>query len=264
MTDSPFKHIGILGVGVVGGAVKAYFEKEGITPLVYDTGKKLGSLEEVNQADVVFVCVPTPFVEGHGFDLSYVKTAIGSLTGNKVVVVKSTVVPGTTQAFQKEFPQHTFLFNPEFLTEHNAVADMQNPDRQIVGFTEKGKPFAEPVLKILPKAPFQSTMGATEAEMVKYFGNTFLSVKVVFANQMYDLCQKLGIDYDRVAEAASQDSRIGKSHLQIFHEGYRGYSGMCFPKDMNALIQFADAKGVDLELHKTARSVNDRLLGEKK
>ncbi|MBA7711914.1 hypothetical protein ES703_120881 [subsurface metagenome] len=103
-------------------------------------------------------------------------------------------------------------------------------------------------------------MPATEAELVKYFGNTWFSVKVSFANQMYDLCQKLDIDYDRMVEAAAADKRIGRTHLNIFHKDYRGYGGKCLPKDIKALIQLADTKGVDLKLHKIAEEINNELM----
>ena len=117
-------------------------------------------------------------------------------------------------------------------------------------------------MQLLPLAPFERILPATEAETVKYFGNTWFSVKVSFANQMYDLCQKLGIDYDRMVEAAAADKRIGRTHLNIFHKGYRGYGGKCLPKDIKALIQLADKKGVDLKLHKVAEEINNKLMEE--
>jgi len=117
-------------------------------------------------------------------------------------------------------------------------------------------------MQLLPLAPFERILPATEAETVKYFGNTWFSVKVSFANQMYDLCQKLGVDYDRMVEAAAADKRIGRTHLNIFHKGYRGYGGKCLPKDIKALIQLADSRGVDLKLHKTAEEINNKLMEE--
>ena len=103
-------------------------------------------------------------------------------------------------------------------------------------------------------------MPSGEAEMVKYFGNTWFATKVIFANQIYDLCQKLGIDYERIMEASAADKRIGRTHLDVFHKGYRGYGGKCLPKDIKALIQFADGKGVDLKLHKTVEEINNKLV----
>jgi len=253
---------GIVGVGMVGGALKNYFEKKEIKPFLCDKGKNLGSIEEINQADIIFICVPTPFDKGKGFDLSFVEDACQNIKGEKTIVIKSTVLPGTTEKLQKEYAQHKFLFNPEFLTEITADQDMQYPDRQIIGYTQKSYNIAKDIMQILPLAPFEKVMPATEAETVKYFGNTWFSTKVVFANQMYDLCQKLGIDYGQVMEAAAADKRIGRTHLEVFHKDYRGYGGKCLPKDIRALIQFANKKGVDLKLHKVVDEINNQLMRE--
>lgn len=257
-----FTKIGIVGVGMVGGAVKRYFEKkEGVELFLYDKGRGVGSPEEVNKAEIVFVCVPTPYLkDGRGFDLSYVEETMNMLKGEKVVVIKSTVMPGTTEMLQQKHPHHKILMNPEFLTEETADQDMMYPDRQIVGYTEKSQTVAGDVMQLLPLAPFERILPATEAELVKYFGNTWFAVKVSFANQMYDLAQALGVDYDRMVEAAAADKRIGRTHLNVWHKGYRGYGGKCLPKDIKALIQLADAKGVDLKLHKAAELINNELM----
>ena len=255
------KKCGIIGVGMVGGALRRYFEKiRGIKPFLYDKGKNLGSPEEVNQAEVIFVCVPTPYRKEKGFDLSYVEDAFQSIQGEKIIVIKSTVLPGTTEMLQKKYPQHKVLLNPEFLTELTADQDMCYPDRQIIGYTKQSYNIAGDVMAILPLAPFEKILPATEAELVKYFGNTWFSTKVIFANQLYDLCQKLGINYDRIMEAAAADKRIGRSHLEVWHKGYRGYGGKCLPKDIKALIQFANGKGVDLKLHKIIEAINEELM----
>ncbi len=252
--------VGIVGVGMVGGAMQRYFQKKEVEPFVYDKYNHLGSMQEVNQADVIFICVPTPFVSDKGFSLKYVEEACSKIEGEKIVVIKSTVLPGATEYLQNKFPQHKLLFNPEFLTELTADQDMQYPDRQIIGYTAKSFDVAGDVMMLLPLAPYERIMPSTEAEMVKYFGNNWFSVKVIFANQMYDLCQKIGIDYDTVKEAASADKRIGRSHLEVWHKGYRGYGGKCLPKDIRALIQFADSKEVDLKLHKMAEWLNNELM----
>jgi len=252
--------LGIIGVGMVGGASKNYFERKGIKPFLYDKGKNLGSIEEVNQADVIFICVPTPFDKEKGFNLSFIEGACRDILGKKIIVIKSTVLPGTTEKLQKKYSQHKFLFNPEFLTEITADQDMNYPDRQILGYTKQSYNIAGDIIQILPLAPFEKIMPANEAEVVKYFGNTWFSTKVIFANQMYDLCQRLGIDYDRIIEAVSVDKRIGRSHLEVMHRGYRGYGGRCLPKDISALIQFADKNNIDLKLHKTVEEINNKLM----
>ena len=254
--------IAIVGVGMVGGALRRYFEKiKKIKPFLYDKGKNLGSVQEVNQADVIFICVPTPFdKEKNYFDLSHIEDAFSKIQGKKIVVNKSTALPGTTEYLQKKYPQHKVLNNPEFLTEMTADQDMAYPDRQLVGYTEKSYNVAKDVLQLLPLAPFERILPATETEMVKYFGNTWFSTKVIFANQIYDLCQKLGVDYDRIRDAAAADKRIDRTHLEVWHKGYRGYGGKCLPKDIKAFIRFADKKGIDLTLHKTVDEINEQLL----
>ena len=255
--------VGIIGVGMVGGTLLRWFKKKKIKTFLYDKGKKLGSPQEVNKAEIIFICVPTPFKKEEGCDLSYLKEAISYIKGKKIVVIKSTVLPGTTEMFQKKFPNFKFLFNPEFLSEATADEDFQHPDRQIVGYTQKSKKIAKEILKLLPKAPFERIIPATEAEMVKYFNNTFNAVKVIFANQMYDLCQAIGIDYNRVMECAAASKFIRtQDHLHIFHKGYRGYGGKCLPKDIKALIRFGELKGVDLKLLKITEKINQKLMKE--
>jgi len=252
--------IGVIGVGMVGGAVKNYFEKKGSQVFLYDKGRNLGSVEEANKGDFIFVCVPTPYDKEKGFDLSFVEDACQNIQDGRVIIIKSTVLPGTTEGLQKKYPLKKFIFNPEFLTELTSDQDMNYPDRQIVGYTKESYNVCGDLLLLLPLAPYDKIMPATEAEMVKYFGNNWFAVKVAFANQMYDLCQKVGIDYDRIKEAVSADKRIGRSHLEVMHKGYRGYGGKCLPKDIRALIQFAGENGVDMKLHKTAEEINNKLL----
>jgi len=259
--NNQIKKIGIVGVGMVGGALLGYFKKQGIKPLLYDKGKNFGSMKEVNQADIIFICVPTPFdKEKQSFDLSYIEESCNNISGNKIIVIKSTVLPGTTEKLQEKYPQHKFLFNPEFLTEITAEQDMNYPDRQIIGHTKQSYTIAEDIIQILPLAPFERIIPSTEAEMVKYFGNNWFAVKVVFANQMYDLCEKIGANYDRVMESSAADKRIGRSHLEVMHKGYRGYGGKCLPKDIKALIKFAEQQGIDLKIHKTAEEINNQLM----
>ncbi len=251
--------IGIIGIGMVGGALKKYFESAGKKLFLHDKFKKISSVQEVNKADIIFITVPTPYGEKRGFDDSAIKEALRIIKGNKIVVIKSTVLPGTTEKLQRKYPQHKILFNPEFLTEVSSDQDMRYPDRQIVGYTKKSYNVAKDVLQILPLAPFERIIPAIEAEMAKYYGNCWFSVKVIYANQIYDLCQKLGINYDRVMECAAADKRIGKTHLEIFHKGYRGYGGACLPKDTKSLIRFGDEKGIEMRLLKIVEEINNQL-----
>ncbi|PIR72386.1 MAG: hypothetical protein COU42_01405 [Candidatus Nealsonbacteria bacterium CG10_big_fil_rev_8_21_14_0_10_36_24] len=251
--------IGIIGIGVVGEAMANVIPRA----ILYDKHKNIGSIKEINKTDIIFICVPTLFTKKSGFDLSAVEDVFSIIKDRKIVVIKSTVLPGTTERMQRRYPQHKVLFNPEFLRQATAKEDMRNCSEQIIGYTKKSKCIAEEILRILPKAPAEFIVPATEAEMVKYFSNVFLSTKVVFANQIYDLCQKLGINYDLVKKMASVNPRFGFSHFEIFRDGYRGYSGACLSKDIKSLIQLGDKIGVDLKLLKTVEEINNKLLNDK-
>jgi len=256
-----YRNIGVVGVGMVGGALARYFQADPKHKVfLYDKYQRKGSPQEVNKADVVFVCVPTPFdPKKHEFDVSYVRSAFSMLKGSKIVVIKSTVIPGTTEKLQKTYPHHKVLFNPEFLTEATADHDMFCPDRQIVGYTKQSYAVAKDILQLLPLAPFERIIPAPEAEMVKYFSNTWFGVKVSFANEMYDVCKALGLEYDHIMECAAADKSVGRTHLEVWHKGYRGYGGKCLPKDMKAFIRFAKKHKVPLPVHEAAEQLNEKL-----
>ncbi|KKS38499.1 MAG: hypothetical protein A3G49_06335 [Candidatus Sungbacteria bacterium RIFCSPLOWO2_12_FULL_41_11] len=241
--------IGIIGLGFLGGSMDRYFTEKGVKTYRYDK-KGIGSPEEVNEADAVFVCVNTPY-DGvkKDIDLSYVDSAVKLLNGSKTVVLRSTMPPGTTDNFQKNYPQHKFLFNPEFLRAKFAYVDFINPPRQLIGYTEKSKDVAREVLAMLPEAPpdYTKILPARSAELVKYAANTMLAVKVALANKMYDFSQAIGADYDEIKHLLGADARIGHWGLDVMYENFRGYNGTCFPKDVRTLVARGKALGVDVK-----------------
>ncbi len=246
---------------MVGGAVDRYFKTQAIEAGLYDPPKGLNDRSVLGEAEVIFIAVPTPYyLDGSGFDESFLRAAIEAIPQpGKTIVLKSTILPGTTERMQEDYPTHRFLFNPEFLTETTADRDMQFPNRQIVGYTAISRKDAELVMGLLPRAPFERIVSATEAETVKYFGNAFYALKVAYANQMFDLCQKIGVDYEAVKECAKAEPWMGTHHWEIFHKGYRGYGGKCLPKDTRAIVQLANRVGVDLGLLKEAERYNNEL-----
>ena len=177
----------------------------------------------------------------------------------QIVVIKSTVAPGTTYAYQEKFPALNLIFNPEFLTEKTAAQDFAHPDKQLVGFTAKTGEYAQQVMKILPRAPYEKIIHARAAEMAKYAINCYYAFKVIFANTIYDLCQKLGVDYDQVREGLVNDKRIIDSHFDVTHGGYRGYAGKCLPKDVKTLVWFARQSQAPARLIETVIELNDKL-----
>ena len=252
--------IGIIGVGILGEAVKRYYEEKSYEVFCYDKFKNIGSMEEVNKADIIFICVPTPRGDYNACDISIVDEVISCIQGHKVVIIKSTVIPGTTDAFQIKYPQHKVLFCPEFLTEKRAYEDFKNPKIKIVGDTPKSKSVALVVYGLLPMAKFNAIMPAKEAELFKYFRNSFLAVKDAFANQIYELCQATQIDYNCIKQCAEADVWIGPEHLDPLRDGYRGFNGKCLPKDTEAFLAWADQRCANLNVLKEAVGYNSRLL----
>lgn len=153
--------IGFIGVGMVGGALSRWFNARGHEIFLFDLHKGIGSENEVNRADVVFVAVPTPFDEAAGrFDGSAVEGALRSLGGSKTVIIKSTVLPGTTDSLQTRHPEHRLLFSPEFLTESTADHDVSHPMMNILGYTASSKDAASEIMRLLARAPFERIMPA--------------------------------------------------------------------------------------------------------
>lgn len=254
--------IGIIGAGTVAKAMTAVFPDA----ILYSPHQYAENRGKIGECEIVFLCPPTPHVPGKGCDVSAVEDAFTLLNKPTIVIIRSTIPPGTTERMQKKYPHHKLLFNPEFLSEATAVSDTQSPFRQIVGYTKKSFPLAGEIRDLLPLAAFTRLMPATEAELVKYWSNCFYATKVVFANQLYDFCQRLGIDYDLVKESARADMRVGRWHLEIFtnlfsraRKDRRGYGGKCLPKDVKNLIHFGDEIGVDLKLLKEVDAINEQL-----
>ena len=263
MTDNKQPSAGIVGGGAVGKAIASYFP----SAKIYDKYKPADPIEEVVKSDFIFGAVPTPF--GEAPDLVEMDDAIKNLASriigrdDQAVIIKSTVVPGTTDRYQSEYPDINFIFNPEFLTERTASEDFLKPDKQLVGYTLKSKPIAEKVLAILPPAPYAKTMAAKTAEAVKYAINSFYAFKVIFANTVYEVCQKTGTDYDALREALVRDARIIDSHFDVAHGGYRGYGGKCLPKDVKTLAWFGRQYGFQPKFIETIIALNEKLLKDK-
>lgn len=255
--------IGIIGYGIVGQAVEYGFKGESI--LIFDKYKDFQTLEEVcKNSEFIFVCVPTPMTEDYSaIDLTIVEEIVGETAelikgSDKILVIKSTVVPGTTNRLSKKYPDVNICFNPEFLTEANFLEDFVNADRCIIGSDNDlvSRRLVSLYKKHFPKMPVIQT-DPTSAEMVKYMANCYLASKVTFANEMYDICEKLGIKYDEIKKMVVADHRIFDSHLDVTTA--RGFGGKCFPKDMVALIGMAKDMGVDVSFLESAWKKNLRV-----
>ncbi|MBI3631048.1 MAG: UDP-glucose/GDP-mannose dehydrogenase family protein [Candidatus Sungbacteria bacterium] len=269
--------ISIIGIGMVGTPLARWFEerrgyRRGKNLFLYDINPAKGYHDDFNRGDIIFISVPTPRSAQGAADIDAVEEVFQRIKGDKIVVIKSTVPPGTTQSFQDRYPRHKVLFNPEFLTEKRAWEDFVKPDRQIVGFTERSVDAAHAVLSLLPRAPFMSPWGvntyrpvkitATEAEIIKYAGNVHFARKINFANILAQAAERMGGDYENVRLGMSADYRIGDSHLDVAHQGYRGFGGFCFPKDLDGFIAYLDLAGLgaSADLLRKDREFNEGLL----
>ena len=252
--------IGIVGQGYVGTAVRTVFQKH-YKCNTFDIKQEcncntLGEL--VTDSDIIFVCVPTPMNKDRSCNTDIVEDVISDINDavridrlnhnpktDKIVVIKSTVPPGTTERLNEENDNVTVIFNPEFLTEANFIEDFKNQNRIIIGGQRPATTKLRQVYSLVfPNVPIIKT-GSMTAEMVKYFTNTFLATKVSFANEMKMICDKLGIDYDKVVEYSIYDERLGKSHWAVpGPDGHYGFGGSCFPKDINALVHICEKMNI--------------------
>ncbi|TSC86725.1 MAG: Uncharacterized protein G01um10147_806 [Microgenomates group bacterium Gr01-1014_7] len=261
-------NLGIIGYGFVGQAVANGFNVASAgkdTIRYYDKFKDTAPLEEViKKSEFIFICLPTPMKEDEeGIDLSIINDSMKEVTKftngtDKIIVIKSTVIPGTTTSLEKEYPKSQFAFNPEFLTEANFLEDFLNADRTVIGANNDlvSRRVAVIYRQRFPKTTIYQT-DPTTAETVKYFSNAFLSLKVTFANFFYDYCQKIGIKYEEVKKMAAKDPRIRDAHLEV--TTMRGFGGKCFPKDLVALIGEFKKAGVDVSLLETMWKYNKKI-----
>jgi len=264
------KLIGFIGQGWIGKNYADDFEKRGYSVVRYALEEPyVNNGDKIKDCDIVFIAVPTPSTTD-GFNDSILRKAIKSAGKGKTAVIKSTILPGTTESIQEENPDIFVMHSPEFLTEATAAYDAANPNRNIVGIpldTEEYKEKAKEVMAVLPRAPFELICKAKEAELIKYGGNNWFYFKIIFMNLLYDLAIKNGCNYDVIRDGMAADPRIGKSHLMPVHKsgtlgsdnydlrtekdkgGGRGAGGHCFIKDFAAFREIyektvGDEKGV--------------------
>jgi len=263
-------NVGIIGQGFVGTAIReglknfcsviVYDKKEDICPKT--SYRSLNTI--VEDCRIIFQCLPTPMKVSGECDLTIVEKSLEDLnllskscSKNPIVVIKSTVPPGTCERFKKEFKNINLVFSPEFLTEANSINDFKNQTHVILGGP---RPYTSQVKTMLRKAFLHIPIVETDyqtAEMVKYFINNFLATKVSFANEIYDICEATGIEYKDVIEFAKLDQRLGDSHWQVpGPDTKRGFGGSCFPKDINGLITYAESIGIEPNILKTVWKKN--------
>ena len=277
------RDLAVVGSGVVGRATGLGFVAHGSNVLFHDINQaKLLNLnikghettdsvkEAVQNSEVVFVCVPTPTV-GKKVDLNYLMTAARNIgralkdaQGFPVIAFRSTVPPQTTRTqLVPILERYSGLeagrdfgvcMNPEFLREKSPLDDFLHPDRIVIGeLDKKSGDILESVYSGFNRPIIRTNLDT--AEMIKYASNLFLASKISFFNEIYMICQELGMDSTTVSETVSLDKRIGKYGVY----GGKPFSGMCFPKDLAAFISFSKAKGVNPKLLEAVEEINSQI-----
>ena len=253
--------IGIIGNGFVGSSVAFGFSPQ----CGFDTEVKIYDKDEtksthtltevVNDSDYIFLSVPTPSNQDGSISLNILfdvfkeidKVIDYEADKQPVIMIRSTVTPGTTRKIQQDYSKMYIVFNPEFLTERSAKFDFINQSRFIVGGNWGSTTRVEHLYKwrFGDSTPVIKTNYET-AEMIKYMNNCFFATKVSFLNEMYQIAEKCGANWEEAVEGFVRDGRIGHSHMNVpGPDGKFGFGGSCFPKDIQAMINFAESLGVE-------------------
>jgi len=230
--------------------------------------KATSDFQEIFGSDITFICVGTPCDSSGSIDLNYIKHSASEIgrvlnqsNNHQTVVVRSTVIPGTTEEVviptlekssdMKAGMDFSIAMNPEFLQEGRALRDFSSPDRIVIGeYDQRAGDTLNQIYQDF-NAPIIRTSIKT-AEMIKYASNAFLATKISFINEIGNICKRLGIDVYDVAQAIGQDPRIGRKFLNA---GI-GFGGSCLPKDVSALINKGHELGYQAELLQSILTLN--------
>ena len=268
-------NIGIIGKGFVGSAVQFGFSPNtgcDANVKVYDKdpNKSQNTLEEVmSESDFIFLSVPTPSNADGSINLDIVDKALEEINNfndrGNIILLRSTMIPGSTRKFQQKYPRLNLVFNPEFLTERSANFDFINQSRFIIGGESKNTTKVAEMYRwrFGKSIPVIETNYET-AELIKYMNNCFFATKVSFMNEMKLVADKCGVDWNVAVDGFIRDGRIGHSHLNVpGHVGKFGFGGSCFPKDIQAMIDFGKILGLEMHTLDGAWKTNLKVRPEK-
>lgn len=265
--------VGIVGVGCVGGAVyKYYSQRDDVDVIGYDKFKEGfnndANFDKILCQDIVFLCLPTLYSEtAKEYDKTAIHEVCAKLNRQKykgLVVLKSTVEPGTTEQLSKKYECLDFAHNPEFLTARTAYTDFMNQSHIVLGKTDKcdEKKFVrlEKFMRFCWPDSRYSICMATESESMKSFCNCFYAMKISIFNEYYLMCKHMGMDYKKVLSMMLKNNWINEMHTNVpGPDGYYGYGGMCFPKDMGGLYQHMKRNNLPHNMLKASLCENKEL-----
>lgn len=242
--------IGFIGQGWIGKTYSDDLERRGFEVVRYAKEEPyVQRAGDIARCDIVFVAVPTPTTPD-GFDDSIVRGVLGLVGKGKTAVIKSTLLPGTTESIQRQYPDLVVMHSPEFLSVATAKHDAEHPTRNIIGIpvdSADHRARAAEVMAVLPAAPYSLICTARQAELIKYARNGLGLVRVVFVNLLYDLARELGADWEPIRQAMAADPDCGPTYVNPIHKSGRGAGGACFIKDFEALSRiYRDLVGDDL------------------
>jgi len=248
--------IGIVGNGFVGSSVSFGFSPQtgcDADVKIYDKeeSKSTHSLSEVLLSEFIFLSVPTPSNKDGSVSLNIVYDVFNEINEtntrpDNIILLRSTVTPGTTRKIKEKYPNLNIVFNPEFLTERSAKFDFINQSRFVLGGRDRDTSRVADLYKwrFGTSIPVLQTNYET-AELIKYMNNTFFATKVSFMNEMRQVSDKIGANWDEAVDGFVLDGRVGHSHLNVpGPDGKFGFGGSCFPKDIQAMIHFMDTLGI--------------------
>jgi len=240
--------IGIVGLGVVGGAIRYGFEKLGHDVAFHDIALET-KIDDVLGSEVCFLCVPSPSSPDGSCNVSIVEEVVDTLLNKQytgTICIKSTVVPGTTARLREKHNTDQICFVPEFLRERCASIDfVENHDVCIIGCTdEQSYKIVKQAHGHLPKRFKKLT--PTEAELTKYFNNVYNATLITFANSFYEVCTASGANYTKVKNAIVMRDHIQDIYLDC-NKNFRGFGGMCLPKDTKALAHLCKERNIDVD-----------------
>jgi len=246
------RKIGIIGNGFVGNSIAFGFSPtHEIRIHDKDPKRNLNTLQEVLECDFIFVAVPTPMNLDGSNNLDIVEQALEEINNqnktDNIIILKSTMIPGTMRILKDKYPYLNLVFNPEFLTERTAKLDFLTQARIVLG----GDPGKTYKVKQLFEERFMHCYvietDTTTAEMIKYMNNVFFASKVSIMNEFKQVCDKVDANWEVALKGFAADGRIGDSHLNVpGPDGKMGFGGSCFPKDINAFITLAKELGVEV------------------
>jgi UDPglucose 6-dehydrogenase len=252
--------IGVLGLGVVGSAVYNGFLELGQKMSFYDPAFTNSKFDDIIETEICFLCVPTPPNDEGFCDITIVEESIKRLSDNNykgTAVIKSTVTPGTTEKLSKQFPNLEICFVPEFLRERCAMIDfVENHDLCVIG-TDSQSVYSK-IKDAHGHYPKNFRMlEKTEAEMVKYYNNIYNATLVILANSFYEICEEMEISYSKIKNSLVLREHINDSYLQC-NENFRGFGGVCLPKDTLAIAKLVEKLNLDIGFFKMILDENKK------